>query len=521
MKHLRLLITAFAFGLFFYIPNCTIANAQNAASVETKANLRQAQHLMDKGDYEGAISKLNRVLLTDANNAEAKRLFNQCNQFVEQQRQARERAELEAFNKAKNDGSKYALNAFISSYPNSKYAPDARAMIEDYDLWITAQQLNTIDSYQSYLQQSANRSYADEAAKRIQDIESENEWNRVRYSNNVDDLQRFTTNYPQSPHSKEASVKVHELKGEQYFNAGNLSQAYSEFTLAGGRYALTYSNQQRYDKAKDYYEYSSLSKYDEQAMLNYLSSHPTSEYRNEVSNNVAKVRANKFSAYSGEREFNNALLYATDSETRDYVKSRIKSSKKQYSLLKRQERIDGIKEKWGKVSFGVDFWDIGFNTLLSSEDNRSWNYGYYDVNLTLRIGSYKAPVYLEIGAKPGLLIYTDNTDDSYMDYDTYDYYLDDDYINNQYSFHMPLFAKMKINLFNAWGSTKAYINGAGYYHAIREEKHEPSFSIGGGFGVAGEHWDWQILYYRQGLNKDYKYNKNDLRFLGTTLGYFF
>lgn len=506
--------------LTVFLPSDGFRAYAQKSSVEVRANLHHAHYLFENGDYEEAISKLERVLSFDANNKEAKDLLNQCNQRVEQQRQAREKAELDAFNKAKNDGSKYALNAFISSYPNSKYAPDARAMIEDYDLWITAQQLNTIDSYQNYLQQSANRSYADEATKRIKDIESENEWNRVRYSNKVDDLQRFTTNYPQSPHSKEASAKVHELKGEQYFNAGNLSQAYSEFTLAGGRYALTYSNQQRYDKAKDYYEYSSLSKYDEQAMLNYLSSHPTSEYRNEVSNNIAKVRANKFSAYSGEREFNNALLYATDSETRDYVKSRINSSKKQYSLLKRQERIDKFKEKWGAVSFGIDLWDIAVNAL-SSEDSRAFNLGYYNVSLSLRIGSFNAPVYLEVGAKPGAIIVSKNTDDSYMDWNTDEYYLDYDYINNRYFFHMPVFTKLKINLFHAWGNTKFYINGLGQYNAIRKKEFEPEFTVGGGFGVAGRHWDWQMLYYSRGIDKEHKFNKNEISYWGFSLGYFF
>ena len=86
---------------------------------------------------------------------------------------------------------------------------------------------------------------------------------------------------------------------------------------------------------------------------------------------------------------------------------------------------------------------------------------------------------------------------------------------------MPVFAKLKINLFNAWGNTKFYINGIGHYNAIRAEEIESAFSVGGGFGVAGRHWDWQILYYRQDLDKDKIYNENDIRYLGTSLGYFF
>ena len=122
-----------------------------------RANLRHAHYLFDKGDYEGATNKLERVLSFDANNAEAKDLLYQCNQKLEQQRLARERAEQDAFNKAKQAGSKTALSQFLSQYPNSKYAGQARDMMEDYDLWSSAMRINTIESYNNYLRQSSNR----------------------------------------------------------------------------------------------------------------------------------------------------------------------------------------------------------------------------------------------------------------------------------------------------------------------------------------------------------------------------
>ena len=68
--------------------------------------------------------------------------------------------------------------------------------------------------------------------------------------------------------------------------------------------------------------------------------------------------------------------------------------------------------------------------------------------LALRIGNFKTPVYLEVGVKPGLLVFNNNTDDSYYDYEN-DYYLDEDNVLNRYAFHMPIFAKLKINLFKA------------------------------------------------------------------------
>lgn len=507
----RILICLVLFSFIVPIDNFQ-AYAQKS-SVEVRANLRHAHHLFDKGDYEGAASKLERVLSFDANNAEARDLLNQCNQKLEQQRLARERAEQDAFNKAKQAGTKSALSQFLSQYPNSKYANQARGMIDDYDLWSTAVRLNTLESYNNYLRQSSNRSFETEARAKIADIEAENEWQRIRYSNSLTELQSFVLKYPQSNLVTAVNRRIHELKGEQYYIAGNLRYAYTEFCQAGGRSSLSYDNQQRFDRASDYNEYSRLNKYDESAMLSFLTMHPTSAYRNEVSNTIARLRANKLTAYSGEYSYSQALTYACDNETKQYVQNKINESKHSYSQIKKAERSARIKANGGYVGIGIDIFDLDLN-VLSKEDGRTFNALHYNMALALRIGNFKTPVYLELGVKPGLVLWKD----LYGYYDSYGYSYSSD---NEYDFHMPIFAKLKINLFKAWGNTKFYVDGIGYYNAIRKEKYEAEFSAGGGIGVAGRHWDWQILYYRQDINKNNIYNKNDIRYWGMSLGYFF
>lgn len=494
--------------LFIAPQNDFQAYAQKS-SVEVRANLRHAHHLFDKGDYEGAANKLERVLSFDANNTEARDLLNQCNQKLEQQRLARERAEQDAFNKAKQAGTKSALSQFLSQYPNSKYAVQARGMIDDYDLWSTAVRLNTLESYNNYLRQSTNKSFAEEAQAKIANIEAENEWQRIRNSNSLTELQSFVSKYPQSNHVTAVNRRIHELKGEQYFNAGNLGYAYTEFCHAGGRSSLSYDNQQRFDRALDYNDYSRLNKYDESAMLSFLTMHPTSAYRNEVSNTIARLRANKLTAYSGEYSYNQALTYACDNETRQYVQNKINESKRSFSQIKKAERSARIKANGGYVGIGIDIFDIGTN-VLSSSDGRYWNTIYLNFTASIRIGNFKTPVYMEIGAKPGWIRWDSTSDSDGLFYSEADS-----------KFHMPLFAKLKINLFKAWGNTKFYIDGTGYYNVLREEYLEPEFSVGGGVGVAGRHWDWQILYYKQDLNKDKIYNKNDIRYWGMSLGYYF
>ena len=180
------------------------AHAQKS-SVEVRANLRHAHYLFDQGDYEGASSKLNRVLTFDPNNAEAKNLLNQCNRYIEQQRQARDRAEYEAFEKAKQTGTKAALSQFVAQFPKSKYAAQANGMIEDFDLWSIARRTNTIESYNYYLQQSKNQSFADEARAKIANLEAETQWHEIRNTNNLSELQTFVSKYPQSEHIAEAN----------------------------------------------------------------------------------------------------------------------------------------------------------------------------------------------------------------------------------------------------------------------------------------------------------------------------
>ncbi len=504
----------------FIVPQSDFQAYAQKSSVEVRANLRHAHHLFDKGDYEAAVSKLERVLSFDSNNAEARDLLNQCNQKLEQQRLARERTEQDAFNKAKQTGTKSALSQFLSQYPNSKYASQARGMIDDYDLWSTAVRLNTLESYNNYLRQSTSKSFEEEARAKIANIEAENEWQRIRNSNSLVELQSFVSKYPQSNHATSITRRIHELKGEQYYNAGNLGYAYTEFCQAGGRSSLSYDNQQRFDRASDYNDYTRLNKYDESAMLSFLTMHPTSAYRNEVSNTIARLRANKLTAYSGEYSYNQALTYACDNETRQYVQSKINESKRSYSQIKKAERSARIKHNGGYVGIGIDIFDLDLN-VLSKESSRSFNALHYNMALTLRIGNFKTPVYLEVGVKPGLSVFNKTTDNSYYNYDNDYYYLDDDYISNKYAFHLPIFAKLKINLFKAWGNTKFYIDGIGYYNAVREERYESEFSVGGGFGVAGRHWDWQMLYYRQDIDKDKVFTKNDVRYWGMSLGYFF
>ena len=67
----------------------------------------------------------------DEEHAEALRLLQECEEYIEQQRAA-ERTALE---QAVDAGTVKALQDFIAQYPKSEYVSHAESCIEDFELW--------------------------------------------------------------------------------------------------------------------------------------------------------------------------------------------------------------------------------------------------------------------------------------------------------------------------------------------------------------------------------------------------
>jgi len=392
---------------------------------------------------------------------------------------------------------------YLSLYPYGKYSEDVTNRMNDFELWNKVKSANTVEAYQDYLSNSPYRFFASDANDAMAELKSVQEWESLKHTQSIADLQSFVNSYPKSSCASYASRRMHELKGVEYHKEGKLSEAYYEFTAAGGKYGIEFSNRDIYEECVEYHEYLQL-KYssDEKELQTFMDNYPSSKYYNEVSNKVAIIKAKALNMYSGEYSFNNALSYAKDTSTRTTVNAYIENCKKTYARYKKELRKSRIKANGGWLMFGIEPMDMGINMFVS---DRTLNIGYYNVGISVKIGNYKAPVQFEIGAKPGIMVWA-FTDDSYYD--------DGDGTR----FHLPLYARLKINLLNTGNRCKFYMAGLGFYNAVRDEYLENEFSVGGGFGFAWHHWDWLTVYYRQSLD-----NKNELDdgFLGTSLIYYF
>jgi hypothetical protein len=214
--------------------------------------------------------------------------------------------------------------------------------------------------------------------------------------------------------------------------------------------------------------------------------------------------------YAGEGTFNEALYYAKDKATRDVVMAHIDGSKRAYAIYQQQQRAEVRRNNGGTVNFGLELLDFGKNAAFS---NRIYNFMYYNVGVSVRLGNYKDFAQLEIGVKLG--VYEYDLKDKGGNNDYFD--SDDEY----YKFHMPVFARLKINLFSM-GSSKCYISGMALYNAVKVKDIESNASWQAGIGAAWRHWDWTILYYRQDINSEYSKNGyDDDKMLGCSLTYYF
>lgn len=413
--------------------------------------------------------------------------------------------EKDAYDSACKTSTLDAFRSFLKKYPKSQYAKDVQNRIKDFDLWTVAKKNNTIQAYNSYLQHSQYKTFTKEAKAAIEDITAVSEWQNIKTTTNLAEVQAYIKKYPNASCISEAKKKGHELKGVQYYNSGNLASAYREFTEAGGKYALSYNNRSTFDKCLEYHDFSLLSSYSTESELsNFLKKYPNSTYSTQVSNWIAIAKAKNFSMYTGEYTYQSTLAYAKDESTRNQVKKYYEAKQKEYSRYKKEQRRKERRKDGGIVNIGIELSDIAFNPNAYEDYESEIDYFmYWNLGIGIKLGNYKSPIQFEVGAKPGLTFYT-----LWYSYDD----------ETEHSFHLPLYARLKINI-TGGDYSKWYIDGVGYYNMIKDSSLEGDYSASLGMGVSWRHWDWRILYYKQDFGTKYTYD--DYNFLGTSFSYYF
>ena len=409
-----------------------------------------------------------------------------------------------------------ALQIYIDKYPNGQFVQEARGKIEDMELWKKTKAENTIAAYRNYLNTSQNKSYAQLANDAITDLESKDAWNLIRTSSSKEAIESFMKKYPKSSCLPDAKKRLDELKAVEQYEQGNLKQAYELFESAGGKYAIEVSNRSKYDESLEYVDFTKLSSSSaESDLLAFLKKYPSSKYFDKVSNMVAISKAKGFSMFASSYNFNEALSYAKDKETRNTVQSYIDNTKRSYSQYKRHQRHNRVMANGGYVKIGWEVMDFGIAGFSSGDKGQKSL--YYNMGLSVKFGNYKSPVQFEIGIKPGVLYSQYSISKYYDSYYGYGSSYSYKETENKTMFHMPVYAKLKLNICDA-GKSKFYIAGLGTYNAVRDKNYENEFSAGGGLGFAWKKWDWFALYYKQDIENKIKIED---KFLATSIVCYF
>jgi hypothetical protein len=390
--------------------------------------------------------------------------------------------------------------------------------------WERVRRIGTIDAYRNYLSENPASGYKEDAENAINRLDGAAEWNKIRYTNDQWSLQNFITMYPHADALPDAKLKLHELKGKELFDKNDLNAAYNEFVYIPNDNRIAEENRYAYNRSFEYHFFKLLdSNATETDLNNYVLKYPNSMYNAEVYNRIAIVKAQSLKEYATEQDYALARKYANNEETRRKVESYIDANKENQRQRRKAERTRRRNANGGLWNFGFEFLDFGWNCQdYENEDNEATckDVYYYNMGISLRLGNYANRFQLALGVKPGYVIYkTPNISYDYYYRTSQNYYSYSDYDIN-YSFHLPIYAQLKLNICNLKESSgKFFLSGMYQYNTIRDEYVEPEGNWGAGFGFAWKHFDW-LLYYKE--DTDYTPHRTSYKqgYIATSMIYY-
>ena len=181
-----------------------------------------------------------------------------------------------AWTLAEKIAEKYPDNDDVQSLLNNCISREA----EDYK---TSIESLSVDKLQEYLQVYQDKARKSDVNERIQDLPL---WNTARQTNSIAAYKDYISKSTYKKYESEAKSAIDGLQLEQDWKSAKNSNTFDAFEA-------------------------------------FRKTHPMSKYDSDASNNMAKRLADKFTKNSTDVDKINALGYATNEMTRDYVKNLI------------------------------------------------------------------------------------------------------------------------------------------------------------------------------------------------------
>ena len=302
-----------------------------------RKKLANAKRLMrEQHDFKNARQLIDEVLKIDPENTNALSLLKELNELVVQAGQT----EQQLYEEAVAANTLVALQDFLKRFPGSKYTEEVNRRIADFELWHKAVQAGTISGYQNYLSESKSLAYQAEARAAIQLLKEQADWEQIKDSEDPDKIAEFLTRYPDPKQNKTATYRLNMLRGNYFYEAQQMEKALECYQLATDIAPLTGKAFTHYKELHDKKEYEDVvNSGDVSVMRTYLEQTPkTSPHYTEASNFLARTLASKLDINSTEADYNEALSYACDEQTRSTVNNLISMTRQAKAQHERELR---------------------------------------------------------------------------------------------------------------------------------------------------------------------------------------
>ena len=427
---------------------------------------------------------------------------------------------------------------FLNEYPRSQYAREIRSRVEEMQLWQNARNRDTLEGYQDYIRNSKygrynkqaidamDRLQAEQTEKdwknacgintvaayqsfisqypgapqvaqanaRIENLRTQEAWDRIKDSYDTDQLEQFIFDYPNFQDLEYAKSRLHAIKMEDYLDNNDIDMASQEFDYITMPEAVPETATFAYGIVEEYNGFRKLSpRSSETELQNFLTKYPGSKHIADVRNYIALNKANRFTTSSTKEDYENALFYATGN-TRTAVQQAIKTNDRNISTEKARGRKMRRDSNGGWMGLTFEYIDLSWNGRTT---NGVINYNF---GIKFRLGNYGDRVQMSLGAKPGVGIW--DFDGIYVA-DEYGY----DKEKSSAFFEMPLEADLKLNLCRAGDSAWFFLEGCYQYNIIRKKEVQRPMGIRAGLGWAGYGWDIFFYYGREmgSIDEEYRF----------------
>lgn len=136
------------------------------------------------------------------------------------------------FDKLSLSSSAKEIESFEKKYPKHSFTSELNKLkdeIKENFAWSEAQRINTIDSYQNYMNKFALGKFISEAVKKKQVLQENQLWGDSIQKNTVSAYNNFINTFPESKYAKVANGRLNQLLEEQEWEKAKKTEFYEDF----------------------------------------------------------------------------------------------------------------------------------------------------------------------------------------------------------------------------------------------------------------------------------------------------